>query len=132
MGLLFYPQGLPTHPSCGYDMCTMKKCGTCGKVKPPSEFHRNPAARDGLRPNCKKCRTLMARLKPQIPTVSPKGEQLMTVKEVAEKLGVYHGTVRTWIRSGDGLKVIRFGTGRQPHIRIASDDLDAWLARPDY
>ena len=33
----------------------MKRCKHCGRDKPRSEFYANPAAKDGLRPECKAC-----------------------------------------------------------------------------
>lgn len=35
----------------------MKKCCECKKYKPTNQFHKNNACKDGLAPDCKKCRT---------------------------------------------------------------------------
>lgn len=35
---------------------SMKKCGGCGEIKPPLDFGRNKARRDGLQSQCKECR----------------------------------------------------------------------------
>ncbi|MEE8470171.1 MAG: helix-turn-helix domain-containing protein [Dehalococcoidia bacterium] len=76
----------------------------------------------------------MAKLERQgIPSVMRDGSKLMTVNEVAEKLGVHHETVRRWIRSKPyALKARRYRTtDRRVRVRIASDKLNAWLARSD-
>lgn len=38
-----------------------KRCGTCEKVKPVSDFHRNKARDDGYHSRCKACRSLDAK-----------------------------------------------------------------------
>lgn len=35
----------------------MKTCKRCGVAKPLSDFNKQPGGRDGLRPECKACRT---------------------------------------------------------------------------
>lgn len=35
----------------------LKYCPKCKTLKPLSEFHKNKAAKDGLQPICKKCRS---------------------------------------------------------------------------
>lgn len=35
----------------------MKTCKRCGVTKPLTEFNKQPACRDGYRPECKACRT---------------------------------------------------------------------------
>ena len=35
----------------------LKYCPKCKTLKPYSEFHKNKAAKDGLQPICKKCRS---------------------------------------------------------------------------
>jgi hypothetical protein len=34
----------------------MKRCSTCGNVKPPEEFHRHAGKADGLQSVCKTCK----------------------------------------------------------------------------
>lgn len=33
----------------------MKTCTKCGEIKPLTDYHNNPAAKDGKRPDCKAC-----------------------------------------------------------------------------
>lgn len=35
----------------------MKRCSKCGETKPQNEFHKEQAAKDGLKSQCKDCRT---------------------------------------------------------------------------
>ena len=37
--------------------CVAKRCSTCGKTKPASEFTKRRGSKDGLQSWCKKCRT---------------------------------------------------------------------------
>ena len=39
----------------------MKACKTCGKPKPPSEFHRKRDSKDGYHSSCGECRNGYAR-----------------------------------------------------------------------
>jgi excisionase family DNA binding protein len=52
-------------------------------------------------------------------------EQLLTVDEVARRLGVTAETVRRWLRSGE-LRGVRFA--RKAGWRIRESDLQAYLA----
>lgn len=48
----------------------MKMCGKCKQSQPPSEFHKDPSRRDGLRGTCKGCRTSRASGKsPELKTI---------------------------------------------------------------
>ena len=49
----------------------------------------------------------------------------MTIREVADYLGVSERTVRTWVKAGD-LPVIRLGPSGKL-VRIAADDLNAYV-----
>ena len=39
----------------------MKRCGWCGQLKPPAEFHRNRATKDGLQNKCRLCNIAVAK-----------------------------------------------------------------------
>lgn len=55
------------------------------------------------------------------------GGSMMTVKRAAAYACVCETVVRGWLQ--DGLPHFRLGAkGRRGHVRIARDDLDAWLA----
>jgi hypothetical protein len=57
------------------------------------------------------------------------GERLLSVHAVAKACGVSVRTVYRWL-GPDGLPVHRIpGAGARPILRIAQDDLDAFLAR---
>ncbi|HUT87023.1 MAG TPA: helix-turn-helix domain-containing protein [Candidatus Heimdallarchaeota archaeon] len=51
---------------------------------------------------------------------------MLTIKEVAEKLGVHEVTVREWINNGN-LPAIRLPGGRA--IRIRPEDLEAHITK---
>ena len=53
-------------------------------------------------------------------------DELLSVAEVCDRLGVSERTVRDWIRSGE-LAAIRFGG--QTGWRIAAVDFEAFLAK---
>lgn len=53
---------------------------------------------------------------------------LLRVGDAARELGVHPNTVRRWVSAGE-LDVIRLGAGPKPAIRIAPDDLAAFLQR---
>jgi excisionase family DNA binding protein len=53
---------------------------------------------------------------------------LLTVGEVADRLGVSTRTVRRRIESGE-LPAVRLGSSRQAPVRIDADELDGWLYR---
>lgn len=48
--------------------------------------------------------------------------ELYTVKEVAERLGVHEETVRRWIHRKE-LAAIRLGTSHKAHYRVHATDL---------
>ncbi len=50
----------------------------------------------------------------------------LTVAEVAERLRVYPGTVKRWLREG---KLVGVQLGDRAGWRIAEEDLEAYLAR---
>ena len=39
----------------------MKKCASCGEVKPVDDFHKSKSRKDGRKPYCKKCRAERAK-----------------------------------------------------------------------
>jgi excisionase family DNA binding protein len=54
------------------------------------------------------------------------GMAYLTVAEVAERLRVYPGTVKRWLREG---KLVGVQLGDRAGWRIAEEDLDAFLER---
>jgi hypothetical protein len=58
------------------------------------------------------------------------GERLLSVHAVARACGVSVRTVYRWLGPPDGLPVhLLPGTGTRPILRVAQEDLDAFLAR---
>jgi len=52
----------------------MKKCASCGEVKPIDEFHKSKSRKDGRKPYCKKCRA--ERAKNRVRTLMGKALQI--------------------------------------------------------
>lgn len=51
-------------------------------------------------------------------------DDLLTVDQAAERIGVSPATIRNWVDSGK-LPSTRIGLGEKPRIRIAPEDVDA-------
>lgn len=51
--------------------------------------------------------------------------RLLSMRELADLVGVSYATVRQWRARGSGPRGIRVGR----HVRFRPDDIDAWLER---
>jgi excisionase family DNA binding protein len=51
---------------------------------------------------------------------------ILSVQEVAERLGVHVTTLYRWCNAGTFVPKVRLGPGR---VGFASDDVDGWLAQ---
>jgi excisionase family DNA binding protein len=55
--------------------------------------------------------------------------ELLTVRDVADQLGVSAQTVRRWVREGD-LEALKLGSRRGASVRIPPRAVDQFLQRP--
>jgi len=61
----------------------------------------------------------------------PDGPRLLTVADVARRLGLHRQTVRRFIRTGV-LPAVRLSPGPRAPFRVPADALEAWIyGRPD-
>ncbi len=63
-------------------------------------------------------------------TSNPEGHRLLTVAEVAERLGLSPMSVYRRVWAGE-IPALKLGSTRRAALRIQEDELDAWLYREE-
>lgn len=91
----------------------MKRCRKCGALKPLSDFHRDSAARDGRRNDCKVCnlaaQAAKRRMNPQANRDRVRQWQLANPEKVAARRAAYTASGRRSISNRKSHLKRRFG-----------------------
>lgn len=70
----------------------MKECGSCGVIKPVTEFHRKGA--DGLRPDCRVCTCDVVAMRGRVSRGG--GLSMLATQPTAEAHRVWMAVDRRW------------------------------------